>query len=197
MDAARKLDAFLSAVSEAAEKEVETKEQEAERSAEEYRENAMETVKARSEKELSDAKNKITAKYRKAFAQVGYRGKTALLSSRQALLGDLFSQLREKIVGFTDSPEYVEWLGGLLRENAPKEQDAVILVREKDLPLQEKLRSAAGISCDFRVDKSILLGGLSILSADGRRCENHTLDEAYASQYRDFYRHHKLSGGDE
>ena len=48
----------------------------------------------------------------------------------------------------------------------------------------------------FRADPAIRLGGLSVLSADGRRCRNHTLDEAYASQLRNFYRNHKIGGGD-
>ena len=65
------------------------------------------------------------------------------------------------------------------------------------MQLQSELKAAVGAEVSFRADPAILLGGLSILSADGKRCDNHTLDEAYASQLRNFYRNHKIGGGDE
>ena len=130
------------------------------------------------------------------MSQVGYRSKTTLLSRRQSLLMGLFAALREKLTAFTASADYLPWLKKLLEQNAP-EENAVILLREADLPLQEELRQAISVPVSFRADKSILLGGLSVLSADGRRCRNHTLDEAFSEQLRNFYRNHKIDRGDE
>ena len=108
----------------------------------------------------------------------------------------LFEDLREKLTAFTKTAEYTDWLKKLLTDSQP-EKGSVILMREADLPLQAELAGAAGADVTFRADPAILIGGLSVLSADGRRCRNHTLDEAFAAQLRNFYRNHKIDGGDE
>ena len=95
-----------------------------------------------------------------------------------------------------ESLRYLPWLKKLLEQNPPEEH-ATILLREADLKQQAELEQAITVPVSFRADPSILLGGLSVLSADGRRCRNHTLDEAYAEQLRNFYRNHKIDGGNE
>ena len=196
MEANQKLQQFMDAVSRSTDAEIARAEREAEQKAKQYLLDAEARCKADYDRTLAAAKSRITAKYQKQMSQVGYQGKTAFLSRRQTLLMQLFGDLREKLAAFTASEEYLPWLRKLLSAHQP-EAGAQILLREADMKLESELRAAAGADVTFRVDPAILLGGLSVLSADGRRCENHTLDEAYASQLRNFYRNHKIGGGDE
>ena len=146
------------------------------------------------DRELEAAKQRIDMKYKKRLSQVGYRGKTSLLSRRQSMLLSLFSELRGRLTAFTDTDGYREWMTGIVKNRKP-EVGTVILLREDDLPLGETLSAAAGGGVSFRADTAITLGGLSLLSPDGKRCENHTLDEAFASQFREFYRNHSIGDG--
>lgn len=196
MEANQKLKQFMDAVSSSTDAAIARAERDAEQKANQYLLDAEARCKADYDRTLTAAKSRITAKYQKQMSQVGYQGKTAFLSRRQMLLMQLFGELREKLAAFTASEEYLPWLKKLLTAHQP-EAGATVLLREADLRLQAELEKAAGEQVSFRADPAILLGGLSVLSADGRRCDNHTLDEAYASQLRNFYRNHKIGGGDE
>ena len=196
MDANQKLTQFIDAVTRSTDAEIAQAEREAQQEAEQILLEAETRCRADAEHTVAAARARITAKYQKRMSQVGYRGKTTLLSRRQALLMGLFEALREKLTAFTASADYLPWLKKLLSEQVP-EENAVILLREADLSMQQELSRAVPVPVSFRADPSIRLGGLSVLSADGRRCKNHTLDEAYAEQLRNFYRNHKIDGGNE
>ena len=196
MDANQKLTQFMEAVSRSTDAQIAQAEQEAEREAAQLLAEADERCRADAARTVAEAKSRITAKYQKKMSQVGYRGRTAFLSRRQTLLMQLFADLREKLRGFTESEDYLPWLKKLL-ELHPPQDGSVILLREKDMPMQGELRAALSADCSFRTDPAIVIGGLSVLSPDGRRCENHSLDEAFSAQLRNFYRNHKLDGGDE
>ena len=196
MDANQKLMQFMDSVNRSTDAEISAAEQEAERAAEETLRAAQAQCAAEAASEIAENKAKITAKYQKRMSQVGYRGRTALLSRRQMLLMQLFQDLRGRLAEFTASADYAPWLSGLLKKQKP-EENSVILLREADMPLSGELAKLLPESCTFRADPAIRIGGLSVLSADGRRCENHTLDEAYAAKFRNFYRDHKIDGGDE
>ena len=196
METNQKLTRFMDAVNRSTDAEIAKAVREAEQEAQALLEQAQAQCRAEAAREITEQKAAITAKYQRRMSQVGYRGKTALLSRRQALLMELFAALREKLTAFTDSADYLPWLKKLLEQNPP-EENATILLREADLKQQAALEQAITVPVSFRADPSILLGGLSVLSADGRRCRNHTLDEAYAEQLRNFYRNHKIDGGNE
>lgn len=196
MEANQKLTQFMAAVNRSTEAEIFRAEQEAAHEAEQILLDAEEKCRAESERTLANARARITAKYHKQMSQVGYQGKTAFLGRRQVLLMQLFAELREKLTEFTSSAAYLPWLKKILTERQP-EAGAVVLLRAADMQYRAELEQAAGCDISVREDAAIRLGGLSVLSPDGRRCENHTLDEAYASQLRNFYRNHKIGGGDE
>ncbi len=196
METNPKLKQFMDAVNCSIDAEIARAEQEAEQNAQQYLLNTEVHCKEDHDRALAEATSKITAKYQKQMSQIGYQGKMTFLSRRQMLLMQLFAELQEKLKAFTASEDYLPWLKKLLTTHQP-EAGAEILLREADLKLQDALSAAIQQEVSFRADPMIQLGGLSILSADRRRCENHTLDEAYASQLRNFYRNHKIGGGDE
>ncbi len=195
MDATQKLSRFMEEVTAGTDAQIAAAREAAQREADEILREAEARCRADAEITLSAAKAKVKAKYQKRVSQVGYRGKTALLSARQMLLMRLFADLREKLTAFTGTDDYTAWMTGLVKAYAASEEaeeNAVILMRKQDMHMQDALLKAIGVPCSFREDAAILLGGLSIVSADGRRCENHTLDEAFSSQLRNFYRSHKI-----
>ena len=195
MDAQQKLSQFMSSVQKSTEAEIERATQAAEAEAAECIRETQERCAAESAQQLTRAKAKITARYRKKMSQTGYQSKTAALAKRHALLMQIFAKLRARLLEFTQSEDYTQWMISLLKKHPPQEND-VILLRERDLGIAEMLKEAVSVPCSFRADKTVKIGGLSILSADGHRCGNHTLDEAYAAQLRDFYRNHKIGGGE-
>jgi len=196
MESNQKLTQFIETVNRSTEAEIARAEQQAEQEAQELLKAAQEKCSAEAAREIAEKKSAITAKYQRKMSQVGYHGKTSLLGRRQMMLMQLFEDLRVKLKAFAESAEYAAWLEKILRAQKP-EENAVILLREADMKYQQQLEKAAGTACVFRVDRTIHMGGLSVLSADGRRCENHTLDEAYAAKLRNFYRDHKIDGGEE
>ena len=193
MDATQKLARFMDEVKAGTDAQIAADLAAAQQEADTLIAEAQARCQAEAELTVSAAKAKVDAKYQKQLSQVGYRGKTALLSRRQGLLMQLFAELRRKLTAFTETEEYTAWMTGLLKQKAP-EENAVILLREKDMQMQAALAKAAGVPCTFQQDPSIVLGGLSVVSADGRRCANHTLDEAFSSQLRNFYRDHRIGG---
>ena len=195
METNQKLAQFMEAVSRSTDAEIAKAEHAAELEAQELLKNAQAQCSAEAAREIAERKAAITAKYQKRMSQIGYRGKTALLGRRQMLLMKLFADLHKKLTDFTASGDYLPWLQKLLQSQQP-EADSVILLREADMKYQQQLEKAVSVPCTFRIDRTIRLGGLSVLSADGRRCENHTLDEAYAAKLRNFYRDHKIDGGE-
>ena len=196
MDANQRLEEFMAEVTRSTEQQAAAIAERAEEEAAAILAEAQARCSAEAEREITAARSRIDTKYKKRLSQVGYRGKTSMLSRRQTLLLGLFAELRNRIEAFTGSADYQTWMEQLLQKSSP-ESGSVILLRAADLHMQETLKKAAGTEISFREDAAIQLGGLSVLSADGRRCVNHTLDEAFAGQYRGFYRNHSIDGGNE
>ena len=141
MDATQKLARFMDEVNRSTDAQIAAEHETAQREADRILLEAETRCKEDAERKISAAKAKISAKYQKRLSQVGYRGKTALLSRRQALLMQLFTDLREKLQAFTDSDDYANWMTDLVKQHAP-EENAVILLREKDMHMQEALQKA-------------------------------------------------------
>ena len=194
MDANRKLEQFMEAVSRSTDEQIAEAAAHADEEAARILAEAQQRCAAEAERDLESAKQRIDMKYKKRLSQVGYRGRTSLLSRRQNMLLSLFAELRARLTEFTETDAYRDWMTGIVRNRKP-EVGTVILLREADLPLGETLSAAAGGGVSFRADPVIVLGGLSLLSPDGRRCENHTLDEAFSMQLREFYRKHSIGDG--
>ena len=196
MDANKKLTQFMEAVNRSTDAQIAQTMAQAEEESAGLIARAQVRSQTEAERELEQAKKRIDAKYQKRMSQVGYRGRTALLSRRHTLLTKLFAELYQKLTEFAASEDYQPWMESLLKKHPP-EAGAVILLRKADLAMAERLRTAAGTECTFRADPVIRIGGLSVLSADGRKCDNHTLDEAFSAQQRSFYRNHSFDGGNE
>lgn len=194
MDANQKLEQFMEAVSRSTDEQIAEAAAHADEEAARILEEAQRRCAAEADRDLEAAKQRIDMKYKKRLSQIGYRGKTSLLSRRQNMLLSLFAELRSRLAAFTESGDYCAWMTDIVGRAKPSD-GTVILLREADFSLREALSEAAQTAVSFRADPAITLGGLSLLSPDGRRCENHTLDEAFSAQFREFYRKHSIGDG--
>lgn len=196
MDASQKLSMFLDEVNQNIDLRIQENQSAAQAEAEKLLQESEEASVSRAELRLEQAKSEIAAKFQKRISQTGFRCKTALLQRREALVQNLFTESRQKLIAFAASADYEAWLEKLLITHHP-EENATVFLRECDMAYHSQLAALCKEKCNFVVDPTIHIGGLSILSADGRVCENHTLDEAYLLKTRNFYRNHKLDGGAE
>ncbi len=150
--------------------------------------------KALAERQLATAKKALALKYQRRLAQNSFQFHTAILQRRTRHLALLFADLRQRIAAFSSSPDYLPWLKKLLTTIQPA-QSTTILLRESDLQFVSELQGVCHADCRFAADESITLGGCMVLSADGKRCMNHTLDDALAEQIRNFHREQLQNGG--
>lgn len=146
------------------------------------------------QRQLSTAKKALALKYQRRLAQNSFQFHTAILRQRTRHLALLFSDLRQRVADFSSSSDYLPWLKNLLTIITPAAQ-TTILLRESDLQYIPELQRICPADCRFVADENITLGGCMILSADGKHCMNHTLDDALAEQIRNFHREQLQNGG--
>ncbi len=156
--------------------------------------NAEQESKALAQRQLATAKKALALKYQRRLAQNSFQFHTAILQRRTRHLALLFADLRQRVADFSASAEYLPWLKKLLTAIQPV-QNTTILLRESDLQFVSELHSVCHTDCRFAADEAITLGGCMVLSADGKRCMNHTLDDALAEQIRNFHREQLQNGG--
>lgn len=194
MDTTQKLIQFLEEVNRSIDVRIRNEQAQAQTQADALLAEREKESLAAAQARLDMEKTKIDAKYRERLATRRFQCKTALLQRHQVLLQGLFAKLQTRLTDFAASEAYTNWLITLLRKHPPQ-KNGTVLLRAADAALQPKLEAVCQQPCTFRIDAHIQLGGLCILSPDGHLCENHTLDEAYLSQTRDFYRNHNPEGG--
>ncbi len=196
MNANRKLMQFIASVDSNMESEAQQMLSDARAEAEQITQNAAKESNALSQRQLSTAKKALALKYQRRLSQNSFQFHTAILQRRARHLSRLFADLEERIADFAASEAYLPWLKNLLTTLKP-EENTTILLREEDLQYIDVLAELCHPSCCFSADASIELGGCTLLSPDGKRCRNHTLDDALAEQIRQFHREQLENGGNQ
>ena len=107
MDANQKLEQFMEAVSRSTDEQIAEAAAHADEEAARILEEAQRRCAAEADRDLEAAKQRIDMKYKKRLSQIGYRGKTSLLSRRQNMLLHSSSQLPHRLTLHTVS---LHWL---------------------------------------------------------------------------------------
>lgn len=194
MNANQELMQFIASVEHNIQAEADAMLATAEAEAREILHKANRESKALAERQLATAKKALTLKYQRRLAQNSFQFHTAILRQRTRHLSQLFSDLQKRVADFSASADYLPWLKNLLVAVQPTAQ-TTILLRKSDLQYVSELQKVCPTDCRFAADESITLGGCMVLSADGKRCMNHTLDDALAEQIRNFHREQLQNGG--
>ena len=75
--------------------------------------------------------------------------------------------------------------------------DAVVLVREQDLPLAQELKTAFGRACEVEADPTVEIGGCRVRDLSNGLLADDTLEARLAAQREWFLTHAKLSVNDQ
>lgn len=150
-------------------------------------------VKAQAEAVLSVERSKARVEANREFAAVNNRAKFALSRRRMEMKESVFEQAREELRRFAASNAYVEFLSDSVSAMAASiSGEAVILVREQDLPLADQLKAAFGRECVVQADRSIKLGGCKIQDTTNGLIADDTLEVRLKAQEDWFLAHAKL-----
>lgn len=124
---------------------------------------AEEEARLQAEEVIGEQRNKLRVEANRKYAAVHNQAKAALSHRRIEMKENVFAQAREKLAAFAASAEYTAFLQKSVAAMADAiTGEAVILVREQDIPLAEQLKSAFGRACTVEADRSIKIGGCKV-----------------------------------
>lgn len=114
--------------------------------------------------------------------------KRQLLEKRQKIADDVFRSATEKLVEFTKTDRYIEFLKQSAEQISKKlqGQDTIIFVKAGDEPHEEIIRSAFQHFCSFQTLNSIRIGGIQARNDGSGLFVDETLDTLLNNQ-RDWF----------
>ncbi len=142
------------------------------------------------EQELSDLKNNLIQNE----SQTKWKVKRDLLERRAQLVNELFVEVRDDLIAFTEKSEYKTWC--LEQLNTANKQGelgkATIKIRTVDQQMFEKLLVESDVSFAIVVSEFITIGGFVLISENHRLEMDRTLDSLLQSQREWFFAHSQL-----
>lgn len=149
-----------------------------------------EKLKKAEDDALLDAYNRIQksvhdteAKYRRMYALEEQKYKMDALRHREMLSQTIFKDVEEKLVSFSESEKYEDYLENLLSKEKISE-NAVIVLSSKDEKYSDNLKKK--YSNEIKFDDSIEIGGLLIIDSEQGLIIDKTFDSALEEQKKSF-----------
>ncbi|MDD6348519.1 V-type ATP synthase subunit E [Intestinibaculum porci] len=106
-----------------------------------------------------------------------------LIAKRDEYVAEVFKAAREKLVAFTNSAEYKDYLLKKAKAAADNDfVDAVMLVRAEDMQYSEELKKAYGKTVEVKASDEITLGGFILENTADALVVNETLEFALENQ---------------
>ncbi len=106
-----------------------------------------------------------------------------LIAKRDEYVAEVFKAAREKLVAFTKSAEYKDYLLKKAKAAADNDfVDAVMLVRAEDMQYSEELKKAYGKTVEVKASDEITLGGFILENTADALVVNETLEFALENQ---------------
>lgn len=178
-----KLRRFSSAVNEVAEKQVEEIISEARKIHDEKVAEAERQGEQLMEKKVRTGSAVIKNKYVRITAAEELESKRRLLRHREALADKVFENIAGKLAAFRKSPEYKDYLLKLADEVRPQLKDGgVICLSPEDKIYEAAILERLGSGFSAQTRKSIKMGGLCAVSANGSTMLDKTIDCAFQDQ---------------
>lgn len=115
--------------------------------------------------------------------------KRAVLTEKRAqITREVFESANSKLVAFTNTPEYNEFLEKSLKKLKEifESGSLTVYVKEEDLNKKPLIQSVLGSECDVRSDSSIKTGGFKAENAKKTLLVDDTLDSRLSAQYEWF-----------
>lgn len=142
------------------------------------------------EQELSDLKNNLIQNE----SQTKWKVKRDLLERRAQLVNELFTEVRDDLIAFTNKTDYKTWcLDQLNVANTQGELGkASIKIRSVDQPMFESLLTESDVTFSIIVSEFITIGGFILISENRRLEMDRTFDSLLQSQREWFFAHSQL-----
>ena len=180
-----KLERFVNAVNSEVDKEIDRIISEAEASKMEMIEAAKDESLNMAYDKIKDSVKKVQAKYVKIVSKAELDSKKDVLIQREKLTQKVFDNIMQSLIAFREKPQYLKYLIDVAKSQ--KLNDSVVIcLRAEDMKYSSDIKKALGVSCEFREDATIKLGGLSVLYADQGMLMDKTIDLALSEQ-RDIF----------
>lgn len=173
---ADKLERFIKAVNDDVDDDAEKILGDAERKRAELLAEVTEETEALTAAKISDTAKKIQSKYMKLAAKAELDGKKEILMERERLTQQVFENVRQKLIDFTSTPAYVDYLVKTARSEHIR-TGGVICLRPEDMKYSSEIEKALTVFCSFKEDASIKIGGLSVLYEKNGVIDDKTLDQ--------------------
>ena len=166
----------------------------AKKESEEIIKRAQEKYRHDEEEDILQDKHDTSIIYAKELSHRDFEARKQVLSYRNQKVNELFEKVSVRIGEYTDSEKYTEKLKALIEKaNAqmPLYEGCVINHSAKD---EAKAKQAVnGYTAATAVDKTILLGGISVYYPKENIYLDFTFDSALDIECRNFANHSELS----
>ncbi|MGN0638154.1 MAG: V-type ATP synthase subunit E [Huintestinicola sp.] len=176
-----KLDRFITAVSTAADKQVNEILSEAEQERNNILSAAKESAEEAGNRCLSDNIKMTSGKCVRMVSKAELEMKKEILLCREKLTAELFDKVHSKLAEYRKTPEYEEKLCAAIAEEGDLEGARVYLSPE-DMELSDAIAAASRDKVTVAADDSIKYGGLLILRSAKGTVTDRTFDCALKEQ---------------
>lgn len=133
--------------------------------------------------EIKAERSRIGTAFKKEISRCDYDMKRAVLSHRNDLTEQFFTEIRQKLSAWTNTPAYTEYLKTALKkaEEALGSTGIIIHARGKDIDAVTKLTTLS-----VEADSSIIIGGISAADCARGLFADFTLDSRLAEEMAAF-----------
>lgn len=170
---------FLEAISNSAIKHIQQIDEEVQREARAEMQRTEEKVHVECHEKVDREVCKIRKGTDRVLAEYGDESAINVSKKRQYIELQVFSEAKKRILDFTQTEKYADSLLASAKEMAKiiDSDDAVLCVREQDMPIAEELKKAFG-KCTVEVDAENTLGGLKVVS----KLKKLVVDDTYSTR---------------
>lgn len=153
---------------------------------------ALEKVRAEQEafakREIKHETARLTDDSNRKLSRLAAEHRAALTKKRGEITNEVFKKAEEKLLKFTETPEYDEFLKSVVTEfsKAFPAGNVTIFVKPEDMSKADLIKNSFGRECVVSEDKNIKIGGLRALNEERTLSLNDTLDERLFS-YREWF----------
>ena len=189
----KKLAKFTEEIMSIARTECSTIEQETQSDLETQRASLKAAADAEAAKYFEAELREIDGQFRAAAFNEKDRLRKELFSIREKYMSNVFTQAADRLKEFTASADYAAFLNARAAEAAAQGDFAggTLYLRQEDLSYADAL-AAVLPGCTAAVSAEIRLGGLIVVSADGRTRLDLSLDAALEEQKQWFFSNSRL-----
>ena len=144
---------------------------------------------------IQNQMKEIEINHKRIKSQSLQDNKKEILMHREMLSKRVFDNVEKRIIEFTESPDYLQYLCKLL---VGKEITSSMVIRlsERDIKFKDEIAKTMNGEHEFEVDKSIKYGGLSIFDGDTLVIEDKTIDNSLLEEKEQFCYNYSFTGKD-